>query len=184
MKKITYICDKCFKELNILHSSCVLCDVTEKGTSLGSNKHEFELCAECRDKVLEFIKTRDIDVHSNSGQKTKDKRNKPEEKKASKYTPVVTPEPPPIPDEVEGDIEISRGNRVVRCGGKYVDLGKLFALKKAGWPDCKIAEEFGLKSKGINNVMRRYGELYVEYIKNGGFPKEEDPVKDEKCPYD
>ena len=49
---------------------------------------------------------------------------------------------------------------VSKCSGrikpKSVDIGKIMALKNAGWSIGKIAEEMGMKPQAVSNAIYRY----------------------------
>lgn len=57
-----------------------------------------------------------------------------------------------------------KGDHKIICGGKEIDLGKMFALKKAGWSNQMMADEFGVKRLDISNSLSRHSAKYKAFL--------------------
>lgn len=71
-----------------------------------------------------------------------------------------------------------KGDHKIVCDGRQIDLGKIFALKKAGWKNTQIADEFGVDSNAIGGVIYRNKTDYESFLAGKWEVKEENEFGD------
>lgn len=160
-KMIKIICDHCGAEImeneNIGHvnftkeapqkrEACVA-----EGWVLEKMQPNPDYCMKCIDEIRQFIATKPIAGLA------------PEPIPGGKEEPVPEPEPKPKakakpttkpPDILSAMPESDKPKR--KPGRRKINIGKILALKNAGWSYTKIGEEMGMSATDVGNAIWRY----------------------------
>lgn len=150
MRKMVYICDKC-------------------GRVITKNEKPFVI------RVNEIVRCANGletpgDTHPDYGDDGKELC----EQCANNLLKVDEPE-----ESKEEQVHITdKGDHKFICGGKEIDLGKMFALKKAGWSNQMMADEFGVKRLDISNSLSRHSAKYKAFLAGKWEVKEENEFGD------
>lgn len=71
---------------------------------------------------------------------------------------TAVPENPAVPEEAQGEeaADNSGGDDVPRKGRRRIDMGKVMALRRAGWSNAEIADEMGIPAQSVANAVCAY----------------------------
>lgn len=136
---IRIICDRCGKEINDGNVGYIATNwrSMENGCLLGDNPHEEKhFCKSCMEQIEEFvIKSPEsvIKIVENVSE-TLESVPKEDESVSVYEEPALEP-------------ETSMGKR------KPIDVGKIMALKNAGWKNKDIADEMHMDPQTVANVI-------------------------------
>lgn len=138
---IKIICDRCGKEIadgNVGYIATNWRSV-EDGSLLGDNPHEGKhFCLSCMNEIEDFvIKTPENVVKTDETVIETPQSVSKEEKSV--------PKPPETVSESEE-----------QSGRKKIDIGKIMALKNAGWKNKDIADEMRMDPQAVANAIYQY----------------------------
>ena len=140
---IKIICDRCGAEIeeneNIGYVTINLRDGLH-GNLLNDNPLEQNhYCVECMDKIYKFVMAEPV------------KDPAPEPIPKTKTKPTVKPR-----DILSTSPEPDKPKR------RKIDIGKIMALKNAGWSYQKIGEEMGMSANAVGNAIWAYKKKMTE----------------------
>lgn len=136
---IKIICDRCGKEIgdgNVGYIATNWRSMTD-GNLLGDNPHEEKhFCKECMKEIEEFVikTTENVIKTSESVSETSESVSKGAESVSACEKPPAEQEEP-------------KGKR------RQIDVGKIMALKNAGWKNKDIADEMHMEPQAVANVI-------------------------------
>ncbi|MCD8150576.1 MAG: hypothetical protein LUE92_13670 [Clostridiales bacterium] len=137
---IKYICDRCGKALDDEPvTGYISANSRDKATGDLLDDNEFEdhhFCRECMEQIKVFI------------------HGKPEE------TEPVIKESESVVEEPENESEPETGKKK----RSRIDTGKIFALRKAGWPVKEIAAEMHLTSQQVSQQIYLHKDEYESKV--------------------
>ena len=150
---IKIICDRCNKEISDGNIGYIATNwrSAEDGSLLGDNPHEAKhFCSSCMKEFEEFVIKSSENVIKSSENVIKSSENviKTAEN-VSETAESVSKEVESVPDAEEQapEQEESKGKR------RQIDVGKIMALKNAGWKNKDIADEMHMEPQAVANVI-------------------------------
>lgn len=136
---IKIICDRCNKEISDGNIGYIATNwrSAEDGSLLGDNPHEAKhFCSSCMKEFEEFVIKSSENVIKTA-------------ENVSETAESVSKEVESVPDAEEQapEQEESKGKR------RQIDVGKIMALKNAGWKNKDIADEMHMEPQAVANVI-------------------------------
>lgn len=142
---IKILCDRCNREIqehgeNIGYISLgininPLQGIKENEISIqGAEFGDWHFCPGCMNEIKEFIK------------------NRPNFTLTEQSIESVSKEPETV----------SEPKKAEQKGRKRIDIGKIVALKNAGWSVAKIADEMGMQPQSVSNALYQYKKKQSE----------------------
>lgn len=139
---IKIICDRCGKEIgdgNVGYIATNWRSMTD-GNLLGDNPHEEKhFCKDCMKEIEEFVSKSPENVN-----KTEESVSETPESDSKEVKSVsICEEQPPEQEEPKGK-------------RKQIDIGKIMALKNAGWKNKDIADEMHMEPQAVASAIYQY----------------------------
>lgn len=136
---IKIICDRCSKEISDGNVGYIATNwrSMEDGSLLGDNPHEEKhFCSSCMKEIEEFV----IKTPENVIKTSESVSETPESVSKGDESVSICEEPPAEQEEPKGK-------------RKPIDVGKIMALKNAGWKNKDIADEMHMEPQAVANVI-------------------------------
>ena len=159
---IKYFCDRCGADMSReKRLGFVSVNTRDKAEGELQEDNEFEnwhFCKKCTEEIRKFVRTLPI----KEGAEHKEKRAENEEKCVdSEKCEQKTLESEPKSQESESDAQEDEETGTA-SGKKKYDVGKIMALKKAGWKVKDIADEMKMTPQQVSNQIYLYNKKMQE----------------------
>lgn len=157
MSKVTIIrCDRCGREIEEKHTFRFMPQVVDLDGNLEpqqpyEDEMERDYCEECKQAIIDFMHSSPVAVQVQDVPKV-DSVPEKESAPAEDVPEESTPEETAVLESVlPADTPKTDG----KFKKKTIDVGKVKALRNAGWSIAKIADEMGFTQQSIYNCLSR-----------------------------